>query len=135
MEHLHLQLALSTGSSFLACGDLSQPGQAYSAEEKLNASAVDRMVSGLAPHLVVGSLRRMLLLVLTFAFVFSMWTLYDKHRSNVFTLMYYDKKITKALDLKKGMLCAGSETGKLWLNYQRIISVAQELIKADCTGS
>ena len=65
------QLALSTGSSFLACFDLPQAGQAYSAAEKLKANAVDRMVFGLAPHLVLASLRRMLLRVPTFAFVFS----------------------------------------------------------------
>jgi hypothetical protein len=59
------QLALRLGSTFPACGDLSQTEQAYSTEEKLNASAVDQMVSGLAPHLVLANLRRMLLRVLT----------------------------------------------------------------------
>ena len=69
------QLAFRVESSFLECGDLSHAGHAYSAVEKLSASAVERMVSGLAPHLVFASFHRMLLRVLTLALVFSTWAL------------------------------------------------------------
>ena len=67
---IHLQLSFRAGSSFLAWVDLSHTGQAYSAVEKLRARAVERSVFGHAPHLVLVSLRRMLLREPTFAFVF-----------------------------------------------------------------
>ena len=60
---------------FFAWVGLSHAGQAYSAVEKLRARAVARSVLGHAPHLVLVSLRRMLLRVLTLAFVFMMWVL------------------------------------------------------------
>ena len=64
---MHLQLSLRAGSSFFAWVDLSHPGQAYSAVEQLRVRAVARSVSGHAPRLVLVSLRRMLLRVLTLA--------------------------------------------------------------------
>ena len=65
------QVEFMTGSSFLACADLSQTGQAYSAVDMHRARAVDRIVLGEAPHCVLLSLRMMLFLVHTFALVFS----------------------------------------------------------------
>ena len=65
------QLAFRAGSIFLACGDRSQAGHAYSAAEKQRATAVERSVTGFAPHLMLVSLLRMLLRVQTFDLVFS----------------------------------------------------------------
>ena len=43
--------------------------------------------------------------------------------------------VSTALATRKEALCKCSETSKLWLNYQRMLEVAQELIEADRTGS
>ena len=43
--------------------------------------------------------------------------------------------VSNTLATKREELCKFSETSKLWLNYQRMLKVAQELIEADCTGS
>ena len=43
--------------------------------------------------------------------------------------------VSTALATRKEALCKCSETSKLWLDYQRMLEVAQELIEADRTGS
>ena len=77
------QVALVTGSIFLACVDRSQTGHAYSAVEKQRASAVDRIVCGSAPHFVPVSLLMMLFRAHTLALVFWTCDLKERHRSRV----------------------------------------------------
>ena len=46
-----------------------------------------------------------------------------------------NEKIIEALTSKKCELSNSSMTSKLWLNYQQMLGVVQQLIKADRTGS
>ena len=45
------------------------------------------------------------------------------------------ERISKELASKRYGLSKGSKTSKLWLNYQNMLEVAREIIKADRTGS
>ena len=45
------------------------------------------------------------------------------------------ERISKELASKRYGLSKGSKTSKLWLNYQNLLEVAREIIKADRTGS
>lgn len=44
-------------------------------------------------------------------------------------------KVKQELDEKKTELSARSKTSRLWINYQRMLQVARDLIKAERTGS
>ena len=77
------QVALIAGSIFFACVDLSHTGHTYSAADRQRARAVERIVPGFMPHFVPLSLRMILFLAQTLAFVFSMCFLYVKLRSRV----------------------------------------------------
>ena len=54
---------------------------------------------------------------------------------NTLLKSYFNEKIIEALNSKKCELCNSSMTSKFWLNYQQMLGVAQQLIKADRTES
>ena len=66
-----------------------------------------------------------------------LYTLLKAGEVDLNTLLKSDsnEKIIEALTSKKCEFCNSSMTSKLWLNYQQMLGVAQQLIKADCTGS
>ena len=66
-----------------------------------------------------------------------LYTLLKAGEVDLNTLLKSDtnEKIIEALTSKKCELSNSSMTSKLWLNFQQMLGVAQQLIKADRTGS
>ena len=66
-----------------------------------------------------------------------LYTLLEAGEIDLETLLKTDcvERSVKALASKKSELSNSSKTSKLWLNYQYMLGVAQELTKADRTGS
>lgn len=66
-----------------------------------------------------------------------LYTLMEAGEIDLDTLLKSDsnERIIKALTSKKCELSNSSMTSKLWLNYQQMLGVAWQLIKADRTGS
>ena len=73
-----LQLLFRTKSTCRACAERDQSGHAYSAAEKLKASADVLMACGLEPYCEQVSLRKILFPVFTLALQF--WTCFRKIR-------------------------------------------------------
>ena len=66
-----------------------------------------------------------------------LYTLLNAGEVDLNTLLKSDSNemIIEALTSKKCELSNSSVTSKLWLNYQQMLGVAQQLIRADCMGS